>query len=273
MKAIGISKPAILHPKRVSISLFAAAAICLVPHAMAATTVVNLAGASRFAILAGAGITFGGAVNSIPIGGDIGSYPTLSITGFTNVILNGINQGGNTETQVAKNDLVNAYNDAAGRTPDSSLGPVYDLGGQSFSSGVYNSSSSFAITGTLTLDAMGDPNAVWIFQAGSTLSANSGSKVVLTGGAKAENVFWQVGSSATLGTGSQFVGSVMALDSITVNTSAMVEGRLLARNGAVTMGASTSVIPEPSSFLLVSAGLVVLLGGRRRALAEGGRSA
>ncbi|HYV26182.1 MAG TPA: ice-binding family protein, partial [Candidatus Eisenbacteria bacterium] len=106
-----------------------------------------------------------------------------------------------------------------------------------------NDPSSFAITGTLTLDAQGDPNAVWIFQAGSTLVTASGSQVLLINGARAANVFWQVGSSATLGTSSVFKGTIMALASITVTTGVSVEGRLLARTAAVTLDSNTITIP------------------------------
>ncbi len=257
--------------KRVSTRLAATAAvICLAPHSMAATTAVDLGSASNFAVLAGSGITFAGTVNSIPIHRDIGSSPTATITGLGNIVLFGTNQGGNAVTVIGKTDLSIAYVDAAGRTPDTLYGAGFDIGGLSLGSGVYNSTSSLAITGNLTLDAMGDSNAVWIFQAGSTLVTSSGSNVILTGGAKAENVFWQVGSSATLGTNSQFSGSVLALTSITADTGTSVNGRLLASNGAVTMGATTSIIPEPSVSLLAGTGLMMLLGIRRRqALAAG----
>jgi hypothetical protein len=256
----------LVHANRFSTSLVAAAAaIFLAPHAMAATTAVDLGSAANFAVLAGSGITFGGTVNSIPIHGDIGSSPTATITGLGNIVLFGTNQGGNAVAGLGKTDLSTAYGDAAGRVPDTLYGAAFDIGGLSLASGVYNSTSSFAITGNLTLDAMGDSNAVWIFQAGSTLITSSGSNVILTGGAKAENVFWQVGSSATLGTNSQFTGSVLALTSITVNTGTSVDGRLLASNGTVTMGASTSIIPEPSTSLLVGMGLLGLLVRRRRA--------
>ncbi len=268
MKAIYSPITARHRAKRVSTSLVTAAAvICLVPQAMAATTAVPLGSTSSFAVLAGAGITFTGAVGSIPIRGDIGTFPTTSITGITSVVLTGTNQAGNSVTQLAKTDLVTAFVNAAGRPADISYGPIAELGGRTLSSGVYNGSSSFGITGNLTLDALGDPNAVWIFQSGTGLTANSGSKVILAGGAKAANVFWQVGSSATIDTGSQFVGTVLALTSITVATGASVDGRLLARNGTVTMAAGTSVVPEPAGSLLAGAGLVALLARRRRSLA------
>jgi LPXTG-motif cell wall-anchored protein len=116
-----------------------------------------------------------------------------------------------------------------------------DLGGKTLTSGVYNSTSTILLTGALTLDGQGDADATFIFQAGSALTTMSGSSISLTNGAQACNVFWVVGSSATLGTGSRFVGTVMALESITDTTNASVDGRLLARNGTVTLDSNTIV--------------------------------
>ncbi len=132
-----------------------------------------------------------------------------------------------------------AYNDAAGRLN----GVLYaELGGLTLNSGVYKSASSLLLTGSLTLDAQGDPNAVWIFQAGSTLTTASSSVVNLVGGAQASNIFWQVGSSATLGTYTNFAGSILALTSITVTTGATVDGRVLAIDGAVTLDSNTIAV-------------------------------
>ena len=130
-----------------------------------------------------------------------------------------------------------AYNSATGQGPSTPI--AADLGGQTLVTGVYNSASSLGLTGTLTLDAAGDPNAVFVFQAGSSLTTASGSQVSLINGAQACNVYWQVGSSATLGTGSTFRGTVIALTDITVTTGATVDGRVLARNGAVTLDTNT----------------------------------
>lgn len=195
---------------------------------------VNLGTATSFAVLAGAGITNTGPTT---ITGDVGTFPTTTETGFGTVTIIGTNHAGDAVTQAAKTDLVTAYNDAAGRTPATTVSG--DIGGQTLTPGVYNSSSSLGITGTLTLDAQGDPNAVFIFQIGSTLTTASGSSVVLINGAQACNVFWQVGSSATLGTGSTFQGTILALTSITATTGVVVIGRLLARNGAVTLDTNT----------------------------------
>jgi hypothetical protein len=201
----------------------------------AAAQMVDLGSASEFAVLAGAGITIG-ASGTTTITGDIGSYPTATITGTENLDLDGTNHGGDAVTQAAKTDLDEAYDDAAGRTPTTTYSPIYDLGGQTLGPGVYNNPSSFGITGILTLDAGGDPNAVWIFQAGSTLITASGSQVALINGAQASRVFWQVGTSATLGTGTDFAGTLLVAESITLVAGASVEGRLLALNGAVTLG-------------------------------------
>lgn len=198
---------------------------------------VNLGTAASFAVLAGSGITNTGPTTII---GDVGTFPTTSETGFGTVTIIGTNHAGDAVTQGAKTDLVIAYNDAAGRVPFTVV--AGDLGGQTLTPGVYQSASSLGLTGTLTLDAQGDPNAVFIFQMGSTLTTASASSVVLINGAQACNVFWQVGSSATLGTGSAFQGTILALTSITATTGAVVNGRLLARNGEVTLDTNTITV-------------------------------
>jgi hypothetical protein len=242
-------------------------------RAIADPIAVDLGSASSFAVLAGSGITVTGPTT---ITGDIGTFPTTSITGLGNVTLNGTNDAGNADTQQAKSDLSTAYNNAAGQTSGTSYNGGFDLVGQTLTSGVYNDGSSLFLSGTLTLDAQGNPDAVWIFQAGSTLITASDSTIVLTGGAQACHVFWQVGSSATLGTDTSFVGNILALTSITLDTGATVDGRLLAQNGAVTLdnnsitmavcnsdttGASggTSSVPETGSTLLLSGSAVLAL--------------
>jgi hypothetical protein len=141
--------------------------------------------------------------------------------------------------------LTIAYNDAAGRT----LAPVTvagNLGGMTLAPGLYKSTSSLAISsGDLTLDAQGDANAVFIFQMASTLTTTPARAVILIGGAKAANIFWQVGSSATLGTTSSFQGTIMADQSITLNTGATLSGRALARIGAVSLAGNAAVLPTP----------------------------
>ncbi|MBI2279897.1 MAG: DUF3494 domain-containing protein [Bacteroidetes bacterium] len=144
----------------------------------------------------------------------------------------------------AKGDLTTAYNDAAGRTSTDIVLLAGNIGGLTLTPGLYKSSGSLQISsGDLTLDAKGDANAVFIIQIASTLNTTSGRKVILAGGALAANIFWQVGTSATLGSTSVFKGTIMADQSISLNTGAVVEGRLLARIAAVTIKGSTVVQP------------------------------
>lgn len=223
---------------------------------------VNLGTAADFAVLAGAGITVTGPTS---ITGDIGTFPTTTITGIGNVTLDGVNHAGDSVTQLAKTNLFDAYTDAAARTPTTLLGAVAELGGLTLMPGVYNGESSLGLTGILTLDAMGDPDAIWIFQAASTLITASASSVNLIGGAQASNIFWQVGSSATLGTNSDFAGNILASESITATTNASIDGGLYALNGAVTLDSNAiSVVPEPGSLLLLAACVAAFVARRRR---------
>ena len=208
---------------------------------------VNMLSTAHFTVLAGAGIDFKGSVNSTTNVGDIGTFPTTTITGLENVVLIGTNHAGDAVTQNAKIDLVTAYNDATGRLASVSYGPIVDLKGLTLTNGVYYEPSSLGITETLTLDAQGNPNAVWIFQVGSTLTMESGSKVALTNGAQARNVFWTVGSSATLKTTSSFKGTILAKVSITMETGSTMEGRALAQTGAVTIDRISGILPMPEA--------------------------
>ena len=201
--------------------------IAMQSGASAAQAPVNLGTAASFAVLAGTTVTNTG---SSTINGDLGVDPGTAVTGFPPGTLNGTQHDADAVALQAQSDLTTAYNDAASRTPAASA-PA-DLSGETLAPGVYKNATSLGLTGTVTLNAEGNPDAVFIFQAGSTLITGSGSHVALTGGAQACNVFWQVGSSATLGTNSTFVGNILALQSISVTTGATIDGRALARNGA-----------------------------------------
>lgn len=215
-----------------------------------AATAVSLGGADPFAVLAGSFIT---ASTPSVVVGDVGLSPAAGTlyTGLTTGMVTGTiyavdatgpaGGAGNNAALLttAQNNLTTAYNNAAGQTPttavlassiDSFSGTGYTL-----APGVYNSASTMGITGTLTLNGGGDQNAVFVFQAGSSLTTASNAVVTLTNGAQACNVFWQVGSSATLGTGTTLRGNILAFSSITDNGGSTIEGRLLARNAAVTL--------------------------------------
>jgi uncharacterized repeat protein (TIGR01451 family) len=209
--------------------------------ASAATAPVPLGTAANFAVLAGSTITNTGLT---AIDGNIGLSPGTSVTGFPPGQVNGTIHAADSVALQGQTDLTAAYGNAAARSV-SAIIPV-ELGGTTQTSGVYDSAAgTFGITGTLTLDAQGDPNAVFIFKAASTLITASASKVLLINGAQASNVFWVVGSSATLGTGSTLQGNILALTSITVTTGTTINGRALARNGAVTLDTNmiTALVP------------------------------
>ena len=201
-----------------------------------AQTAVSLGTAANFEVLASSGITNTGKTN---VTGNLGVSPGTAVTGFGPGTVSGtISTGVASAAGAAQNDLTIAYNNAQGLT----LCPITvsgDLGGLTLAPGLYKSTSSLAITGTLYLDAQGNANAVFIFQIASTLTTASGANVVLVNGAQASNVFWAVGSSATLGTNSIFRGTIMAYASITITTGATLDGRALARVAAVTMDTDT----------------------------------
>jgi hypothetical protein len=217
-----------------AVSCALVASLALAGSAGAAQPTVGLGTASGFAVLAGSTVT-----NTGPtvVNGDIGVSPGTAVTGFPPGTGTGTIHSADGVAGQAQSDTTTAYNDAAGRSPAVTVSG--DLGGLTLTPGVYKAGSSLGLTGDVTLDAQGNSNAVFIFQAGSTLTTASSSRVVLTNGADACNVFWEIGSSATLGTSSSFKGTILALTSITLTTGVKVDGRALARNGAVTMDSNT----------------------------------
>lgn len=222
-------------------------ALLFAPSQALAATAPPLGTAANFGVVGASAVTSTGATI---INGDLGISPNglSSVSGFSFStspgpgIVNGTTHFADAVALTAQNDVTTAYNNLAGQACDVTISA--DLGGSTLTPGVYCSASSMALTGTLTLDAQGDPNAVWIFQIGSTLTTASGATVDVINSGSQCNVYWQVGSSATLGTATTLAGNILALTSITLNTGANVSGRLLARNGSVTLDASgVSICP------------------------------
>lgn len=239
-----------------------------------AQTAPSLGSAQSYAVLGGSTVTNTGA--SV-VNGDLGVSPGAAITGFPPGIVNGTQHAGDANALAAQNSVITAYNDLASQACTQDL-TGQDLGGKTLTSGVYCFSSSAQLTGTLTLNAQGNANAVFVFKIGSTLTTASGSSVVVSNGGSPCNVFWQVGSSATLGTTTSLGGNILALTSITLNTGASVTGRTLARNGAVTLDTNTvtatpciAVPTLPQAFVVLLALGLTAVGYsrlRRRARVE-----
>jgi Ice-binding-like len=222
---------------------------------------------ATFGVLAGSTVTNSGPTLVV---GNLGVSPGTAITGFTGIppggpgIVSGTINSANAFALQAQNELTTAYNAAAGAASTATV--AGDLGGLTFFPGVYTSASSLGITGTVTLDGQGNTNAQFIFQIASALTTATSSTVNLINGAQASNVFWQVGSSATVGTSSSLAGNILALSSISLGTGAVMQGRGLARNGAVTLLSNTITspggpggppppippIPAPPSLILVT---------------------
>ncbi len=202
---------------------------------------VNLNSAGNFEILAAQTITSTGGGT---IDGNIGIDPGSSITGFPPGFVNGSTDGPGPVTAQAQTDLTTAYNDAMGRTTNA-ITVAGNIGGQTLVPGLYKSTSSLAISsGNLTLDGQGNENAVWIFQIASTLTTTSGLNVILANGANPKNIFWAVGSSATLGTNTIFYGNILAHISITMNSTVQMVGRSLASTGSVTANGTGASNPD-----------------------------
>lgn len=208
----------------------------------------TLGTAASFAVLGGTAVT-----NTGPtvVTGEVGVSPSAAITGFPPgvVVPPGTLHSADAAAAQAQIDVTTAYNTLAGLPPTATL-TGQDLGGLTLTAGVYFFATSAGLTGDLRLDAQGDPYAVFVFQIGSTLVTASSSRVILINGASPCNVWWQVGSSATLGTSTAFTGNILALTSITLNTAAALEGRALARNGAVTL--DTNVVSAPNCLPVLS---------------------
>jgi hypothetical protein len=210
--------------------VFAFAAVPVVAQASA----VNLGTASPFVVLGGSTVT-----NTGPsvLNGDLGLSPGTSLTGFgLPAVVNGATHANDAVAAQAQADLTTAYNVAAGQPiPAGKDLTGTDLGNRTLTAGAYGFSTSAQLTGQLTLDAKGNPNAQFVFVIGSTLTTGSASSVILTNGASPCNVYWKIGSSATLGSTTAFIGNLMALQSISLNNGASVIGRLLARNGQISL--------------------------------------
>jgi hypothetical protein len=209
----------------------AAALLLLTATPLAAQ--ISLGTAQAFGVLGGSTVTNTGATI---VAGNVGVSPGSAVTGFPpGAVTAGAIHSNDAVAQQAQNDLTTAYNNIAS-TPCTADLTGQNLGGLTLTPGVYCFSSSAQLTGALTLNALGNPNALFLFRIGSTLTTATGSSVtVINGGSSCHHAFWQIGSSATLGTGTSFAGDILALTSITLTTGANSSGRLLARNGAVTL--------------------------------------
>ncbi len=221
---------------RATVGTIFGSATVLVTPTVVTPPVFPLGAASPYGILAGTAVTCitGGFIDA-----DIGISPGSTLTGFGPCTFSGVTNLGNATAATAQNALTTAYNTLAGLPCPPANAIVANLGGTTLAAGVYCTAIGIGVTGTLTLNGGGDPNATFVFQAGTSLT--TAGNVVLINGAQARNVYWQVGSSATIGTGSQWQGNILALTSITLVDSATLLGRALARNGAVSLGTNNTI--------------------------------
>lgn len=210
------------------------------PQAGVAAGAPALGAAGSFAVLSSTTVISTGKTD---VTGDLGVSPGTAVTGFPPGNLRGTLHANDAAAIRAQLDLATAYTQALGQ----SLGAIAlsgNLGGQTLTPGVYSASSSLHInSGDLTLDAQGDPDAVFLFEIGSTLTVSPGRRIILTGGARASNIYWVVGSTVALDSGSQLKGSILAMASIIVGPGASVDGRLLTQSGSVTLDTNALVRP------------------------------
>lgn len=237
----------------------------LAPMGLAVDARADILGtAQQFAVLGGSTVTNTGPTM---VTGDLGVWPGTAITGFPPGIVLGAIHNSDAVAQQAQADVTTAYNSLAGMASNFDL-TGQDLGGMTLLPGVYTFSSSAQLTGLLRLDGLGNSAAVFVFQIGSTLTTASNSEIAAINGADGCHIYWQVGSSATLGTGTSFYGNILASASITLNTNAnIIDGRALARSGAVTMDSNTvatDCLPAPGATVLLGSAFVGVLASRRR---------
>jgi hypothetical protein len=231
-----------------------------------APTAPSLGAAQSFAVLGGSTVTNTG---STVVTGDVGVSPGSAVTGFpAGLVATGTIHSADAASRAAQDGVTLAYNKLVAQACTRDL-TGQNLGGQSLTAGVYCYASSAQLTGTLTLNAQGNPHATFIVKIGSTLTTASASSVLVINGGSPANVFWQVGESATLGTGTSFAGNILALTSITANTGARVTGRTLARNGAVTLDTNAIAAPGPALSVTTTVG-GVQAGGSGLSFWDGG---